>query len=103
MRAALILLLLIPCAGFAGEISFGASFPDPQLRGMTCQVLTRDHAEAMRLRSAIYQKEIEIINFVRSCSTNSPNWREDAQHFNHLRAQNYALMKELRAIVARGR
>jgi hypothetical protein len=45
---------------------------------------------------------MEIVAFVRSCPPNSKNWRAEVQRFNELRAQNYEMMKELRAIVARG-
>ncbi len=102
MKTTLLLLLLLPCSAFAGLISFGSNFPDPKLKGSTYEVLDRDHAAALRLRSAIYQKEMEIVAFVRSCPPNSKNWRAEIQRFNELRAQNYEMMKELRVIVARG-
>ena len=102
MRIALLLLLLIPGPVFAGLISFGSNFPDPKLRGSSHDVLASDHAAARRLRSAIYAKEIQIEVFVRSCQPDSKNWRAEIEHFNKLRAENYAMMKELRAIVARG-
>lgn len=101
MRIALLLLLLVPGAVFAGLISFGSNFPDPKLRGSSHDVQARDHAEALRLRSAIYAKEIQIIAHVRSCQPNSKNWRAEAERFNQLRAENWAMMQELRAIVAR--
>jgi hypothetical protein len=102
MRNALLLLLLIPCSAFAGLVSFGSNFPDPKLKGSTYDVQARDHADALRLRSAIYQKDMEITAFVRSCPPDSKNWRAEIQRFNDLRAQNYEMMKELRVIVARG-
>jgi hypothetical protein len=102
MRLAILILLSLVSPAYAGLISFGSSFPDPKLRGSTHDVLSRDHADALRLRSAIYAKEAEIVAHVRSCSPNSKNWRAEAERFNQLRAENYAMMKELRAIVARG-
>lgn len=101
MRFALLLMLLVPGSVFAGLVSFRSDFPDPKLRSETYDVQSRDYADALRLRSAIYAKEAEIVSFVRSCPPNSKNWREEAQHFNELRAENWAMIKELRAIVGR--
>jgi len=101
MRFALLLLLSIVSQAYAGIVSFGSNFPDQKLRGQTYDVQSRDHADALRLRSAIYAKEAEIVAHVRSCSPNSKNWRAEAERFNQLRAENWAMIKELRAIVAR--
>lgn len=102
MRIALLLLFLLPCWAFAGLVSFGSNFPDPKLKGSTYDVQARDHADALCLRSAIYAKEMQIVAHVRSCQPNSKNWRAEAERFNELRAENWEMMKELRAIVARG-
>ena len=97
----LLVLALLPASALAGIVSFRSDFPDPKLRGESYDVRDRDFADALRLRSSIYLKQAEIDAFVRSCPPNSKNWREEAQHWNALRAENWRMMQELRAIVAR--
>ena len=102
MRYLLLLAFLMPLTASAGLISFKADFPDSQLRSRTYEVLEKDHDNAVRLRSLIYLKEKQIVDHVRSCSPNSKNWKQEAQRWNELRAENWVMIKELRAIVARG-
>lgn len=100
MKAALLLMLVLPVSVLADVISFRGDFPDPTLRGKSYDMPDRYHGSAVRLRSAIYLKQLQIDQHLRSCSPNSKNWREEAQRWNELRAENWNLMKELRAILA---
>jgi hypothetical protein len=101
MRVALLLLLLLPGSVLADVISFRGDFPDTTLRGKSYDLPDRYYGSAVRLRSAIYQKQLQADTHLRNCSPNSKSWREDAQRWNDLRAENWNMMKELRAILAR--
>lgn len=101
MKATLLLLLLLPVSVFADIISFRGDFPDTTLRGKSYDLPDRYYDSALSLRSAIYLKQLQIDQHMRSCPPNSKNWREEAQRWNELRAENWNLMKELRAILAR--
>ncbi len=101
MRVALLLLLLLPGSILADVISFRGDFPDTALRGKSYDLPDRYYGSAVRLRSAIYLKQMQIDAHMRNCSPNSKNWREEAQRWNELRAENWNMMKELRAILAR--
>ncbi len=103
MRMLLLSLTLLTGAAHAAEISFWSNFPDPTLRGRTYNLRADDYTNALRLRSAINSKELQITAFVKSCKPGSENWREEVKIFNRLRAENYAMMKELREIISRAR
>lgn len=103
MRMLLLSLTLLTCAAHAAEITFWSNFPDPTLRGRSYNLSTDDYTNALRLRSAINSKELQIIAFVKSCKPGSENWREEVKVYNRLRAENYAMMKELREIISRAR
>jgi hypothetical protein len=100
MRVVLLLLLLLPGPILAEVISFRGDFPDTTLRGKFFDLPDRYYDSAVRLRSAIYLKQIQIEAHVRGCSPNSKNWREEAQRWNELRAENWRMMKELRVILS---
>jgi hypothetical protein len=99
MRTLLRFLLLLPVALCAEVMSFKSDFPDPQLRGRWFEVFQSDYPVACRLRSAIYLKQAEIDEHVRSCPPNSGRWREEIERWNQLRKENWELMQQLRAIV----
>ncbi len=101
MRMVLRLLILLPLSVFADVISFRGDFPDPQLRGRSYDLPERYHGAAVRLRSAIYGKQLQMDIHLRSCQPNSKQWREEAQRWNEMRAENWRMMQELRAILAR--
>ena len=92
-------LLLLPVALAAEVMSFKSDFPDPQLRGKWYEVFPADYPAACRLRSAIYLKQVEIDDHVRSCPPNSNRWREEVERWNQLRKENWEMMQRLRAIV----
>ena len=92
-------LLLLPIALAAEVMSSKSDFPDRQLRGKWYEVFPADYPAACRLRSAIYLKQAEIDDHVRSCPPNSSRWREEIERWNQLRKENWEMMQRLRTIV----
>jgi len=98
-RLLLVVLLMSPCLLLADLISFSDNFPDPVLRGRTCQVESSEERRAFQLKMQIIFNQIDIDNFLRSCPPGSKDWREQVERWNQMRRENYELMKVLRQIV----
>ena len=95
-------LFLLTNALLGGEIvAFPSAFPDPQLQGRKFEMPTTDAQESIRLGGLIVDKKKEADDHLRSCDPNSKNWRKDAEKWNQLRAECYAMITQLRAIVSK--
>jgi len=95
-------LFMLTNALLGGEIvAFPSAFPDPQLRGRKFDMPTNDAQESIRLGGLIVDKQREADDHLRSCEPNSKNWRKEAEKWNQLRAECYAMITQLRAIVSK--
>jgi hypothetical protein len=98
---ALLIAFFLPCLALADAISFNERFPDTALRGRSFDIAySSDYVRACELKSQIICKQAEADAFVLSCPPNSKDWREQVEHWNQLRRQNFEFMKQLRAIVS---
>lgn len=97
-----LLTIFIMMKGLLGGeiVSFPSGFPDPQLQGRKFEMSIADAQESRRLGDMIVEKKKEADDHVRNCEPNSKDWKKDAEKWNRLRGECYAMMKQLRAIVA---
>jgi hypothetical protein len=84
----------------AEVISFNENFPDVALRGRSFELNRTDYFRASQLKTAIILKQLEADTYVRSCPPGSKDWREQVEHWNQLRRENYEYIKQLRALVS---